>query len=495
MNGKKITWIIIAAGIFLPLFYTQVYRKHIDPEKSIEALRMEDGKYVYVVEEYGKFPREKHTIKKIGEATGKTLWKKKMHTGHHLNHQNHRDLPALFTDKANLYYYIHDMDEMYYLLGYDKVTGEKTLAVKLKDHIPGDRIQPALYVPYLQLEDRILFFSTYFFRVEHPEYTLTVTSVKKDGSEITNTRLETDEQFIAFPQGAEDTKEKYITMYDMPETLILSKTDPADQRLITKNYNPGLQRDGYYYYIDRTGALIRRDLETDREKRLFHRPELQHAFFTMYDEDGFIIQNDSNKDEYFAKYSYGGKKEWVYRLPEGWYFGDLFAWEHTHSSAAKSVYYYLKHDYLPIIMTKRPKTEDSPDIMAVAMLNIKTGKELWKETLEHTSIHDLNSATVFIDKGRFYILFKNTILQIDADTGAIIKSIRLYLNDSGDEYDLIQKYHIKMHDFNEGKLILNSLRSGFAVIDLEQDTFRFFGKKGRNAKLTLDVKKEAPFFD
>src|SRR6056297_3069301 len=147
---KKIFFIVFLVLIIVFIFYNFIYKNYINPESSLEAYRSEKGKYLYIINKYEGSTYLKHTLKKVDLEKDSIKWEHKIARKYNHNKQAGLEKSAIFFDENNIYFFI---------LGYDKLTGKNTFDINLNNHIDFRPVQEMLYIPYIDLKDKIIFFN------------------------------------------------------------------------------------------------------------------------------------------------------------------------------------------------------------------------------------------------------------------------------------------------------------------------------------------------
>ncbi|HOO60502.1 MAG TPA: hypothetical protein PLL34_08120 [Candidatus Mcinerneyibacteriales bacterium] len=478
--------ILAAAGV---LFYFTVYKTQINPVKRIETVRIEEGHFLYVVEEYGHFPKERHTLQKVDTSTGKTLWKEKILPAYHLNHQVRRQTPPLFFDETSVYYYVQNMDDSFFLFRFDKESGELLDAVDINAAAEGMKLTDCLWVPYVQTKEKIICFNTVLrdFPEKPVESALHVTVFSKTNGKVsTFTPAFPDLFVLQAPRGLEDDSD-FITFYNLPDILVMKKEDPSQLAMISDIYSTPYQDGNILTYLTREGQYVRRDLATGMETRLYSLKESYFSRFRLMIPGGIITYHQDEKSFFLQARDEKGKFKWRYTLPEEYSFYDLYAFQHSDYLPAESAYEATDAPYWPLLITQKSKDDVSPDVSKLVMLDLRNGRPLWTTTLEgDVTCHPDH---LYQEGDFYYLLYDHTLYRMDADTGELVRSFQFTLERDGKQVPLLPYYgrNLPLHSFQGEHLAFPFGETFIIKADLNKEEFSFFGKKKRGERVSMTV--------
>jgi len=488
--AKRGLIIVMILILVLPFLYLTVLQPILSPEPAIETFHSEEGRFLYVVEEYGKFPKEKHTLRKVDTSTGKTLWKEKILPAYHLNHQIRRPTPPLFFDETSVYYYLQDMDDSFVLFHFDKESGELLDFVDINAASGGLALRDCLWVPYVQTKENIICFNTVLrnFPEKPVDSALQMTIYsKKDGTVSVLTPALPDFFILQGPRGLEDDAD-FITFYNLPDILVVDKEDPSQLAMIPDIYTSPSQEGNILSYLTSGGAYMRRDLASGKTQKLFTTTMRSFSRFRLVTPRG-IITYHQDKDSFFLQLrDETGRLQWRYHLPKGFSFHDLFSFQHSDYLPGESAYEFIDTFYWPLLATQERKSESvSSDTYQLIMLDLRSGKPLWVRTLDKGI--DCYPDHLYKEGAFYYLLYDHSLYRIDGTSGALTKSFQFTLEKNGKEYPLLPRHAkgLPLYSFQENRLIFQSGNRFIITAELDSEEFSLFGKRGRGETLSMTV--------
>ena len=486
-RGLIIAMILI---LVLPFLYLTVLQPILSPEPAIEAFHSEEGRFLYVVEEYGKFPKEKHILRKVDMSTGKTLWKETILPAYHLNHQARRPTPPLFFDQASVYYYVQNMDDSFLLYRFDKESGRLMDSVDITARAKGMKLTDSLWVPYVQTKENIICFNTTLrnFPQKPVESALHVTVFSKTTGEVsTFTPAFPDLFILQAPRGLEDDSD-FITFYNLPDILVMDKKNPSQLTMIPDIYTSPSQEGNILSCLTNGGAYMRRDLSSEKTQKLFTTTMRSFSRFRLMTPRGVITYHQERDSIFLQARESSGRLLWRFTLPPGTSFYDLFAFQHSDYLPAESAYEFIGTAYWPLLATQRRKTGDSsPDVYKLIMLDLQSGRPLWVRTLGEGI--DCHPDHLYKEGDLYYLLYDHTLYQMDGDSGALVKSFQFTLEKDGKQVPLLPYYarNLPLYSFQGDHLTFQSGNRFIVTADLKNEEFTLYGKMKRGEKAFMTV--------
>jgi len=489
-KGLIVLLVLTTAGI---LFYFTVYKTKINPVKSIESFHREEGHNLYVVEEYGKFPKKKHVLRKVDLSTGKTLWKEMILPAYHLNHQTRRPTPPLFFDETSVYYYVQNMDDSFLLYRFDKESGRLMDSVDITARAKGMKLTDCLWVPYVQTTENIICFNmtlrNYPQKPVESAFHVTVFS-KTTGEVSTFTPAFPDFFILQAPRGLEDDSD-FITYYNLPDILVMDKKNPSQLTIIPDIYTSPYQDGNILSYLTREGQYIRRDLATGMETRLYSLKESSFSHFRLMTPRGIITYHRERNSFFLQARDSSGRLLWRYTLPSGTSFYDLFAFDHSNYLPAESAYEFIGTAYWPLLATQKNTSDDaSSDTYQLIMLDLQNGRPLWVRTLDKGT--DCYPNHIYKEGDLYYLLYDHTLYQMDGESGALVKSFQFTLEKDGKQVPLLPYYarNLPLYSFQGDHLTFQSGDRFIVTADLKNEEFTLYGKMKRGEKSFMTVIRE-----
>ena len=488
--AKRGLIIVMILILVFPFLFFTVLKPLLSPQRAIESYGSEEGRFLYVVEEYGKFPKEKHILGKVDMSTGKTLWKEDILPAYHLNHQARRPTPPLFFDETSVYYYVQNMDDSFFLFRFDKESGQPLDSVDINAASGGLVLRDCLWVPYVQTEDKIICFNTTLrsFPQKPVESALHVTVFsKKTGDVSTFTPALPDFFILQGPRGLEDDSD-FITFYNLPDILVMDKKDPSQVVMIPDIYTAPYQNGNILSYLTSDGVYMRRDLASGMTQKLFSISMRVFSPFRLMTPRG-VITYHQKIDSFFLQARDGsGRLLWRYTLPPGASFYDLFAFQHSDYLPAKSAYEFTHTSYWPLLATQESKSDDaSSDTYQLIMLDLQSGRPLWVRTLDEGI--DCYPDHLYQEGDLYYLLYDKTLYQMDGKSGALVKSFQFTLEKNGKEYPLLPDHAkgLPLYSFQGDHLIFQSGNRFIVTADLKNEEFALYGKMKHGEKAFMTV--------
>ena len=489
-KGLIVLLVLTIAGI---LFYFTVYKTKINPVTRIETYHSEGEHFLYVVEEYGAFPKEKHTLRKVDTSTGKTLWKKKILPAYHLNHQTRRPTPPLFFDETSVYYYVQNMDDSFLLYRFDKESGRLLDAVDINATAQGMKLTDCLWVPYVQTTENIICFNTTLrnFPQKPVESALHVTVFSKTTGEVSAFTPAFPDLFILqAPRGLENDSD-FITYYNLPDILVMDKKNPSQLTIIPDIYTSPYQDGNILSYLTRDGQYIRRDLSSGKTEKLFTTTMRSFSHFRLITPRGTITYHQNKDSFFFQARDKNGRFQWRYRLPEGYSFYDLFSFQHSLYLPAESAFEEIDFPYWALLATQHNKTDEgSSYVNKLIMLDLRNGHPLWARTLDE----DVKCSPdhLYQEGDFYYFLYDKTLYQMDAKSGALVKSFQFTLEKDGKQVPLLPYYarNLPLYSFQGDHLTFQSGDRFIVTADLKNEEFALYGKMKRGEKSFMTVIRE-----
>ena len=493
-RNKKIFIAVVIVSILAYLFYSQVYKKYINPETDIEAFQSENGKYLYVVEIYGKYNEKKHLIKKIDLKNDKIIWKKNFKRHFALNHQVRKNKPAIFFDSKNIYYYIEGRDDKFFLIGFNKKTGENIFDINVNEQLNVEKISSFLFAQYVNLKDRIILLNkTRSSKDEEWDYSFTI--VNKNNGQISTMTLPQKGLTIQEPLGNFDENTDYLILQSGNFAYIFNKNNFKKYKIIeTKGPNNYLDGNNFYYFKPNLN-FVRKNLETGKIDFLFKDNDLTYPYFKIYNKKNIIVHqkkytsNRKGRDDLLKCYGLNGKFKWKYDFPKNYSFRYHVAmFNFALYMPENTPYYKVDNNYFPFLI-KIDVNEEQVN-KKIVMLNVKTGKPLWdKDFINIESISFVPSN--FYKEGDYYYFIKdNKLTQIDSITGKIEKTISVKYKHESSTENLISRYDLKSYQFVKNYLFIQPrYRHTIIRVDLKNDDLNYIGNKLKGSDFVLEVKK------
>jgi len=473
---KKIFFIVFLVLIIVFIFYNFIYKNYINPESSLEAYRSEKGKYLYIINKYEGSTYLKHTLKKVDLEKDSIKWEHKIARKYNHNKQAGLEKSAIFFDENNIYYYVHTKDNYFFILGYDKLTGKNTFDINLNNHIDFRPVQEMLYIPYIDLKDKIIFFNKVN-KNEKEKRRFSITAVDKKNFNVLNYKIEINDVSLGYPQGMYDENTDYFTIQGKKYIYVFKKNNISKYKIIRHSSGKVLLKNNYLYYFNNNKSFVRNNLKTGKVELLFDSEEVNYPYFVMYHNNNILIyerENNNNylRDTYFKYFDFDGNMKWEYKPKKNYTFEYFYSEVNSKFNPAESVFYKTNNNYLPVLLTK--KSNKNKSYKRIGIINLKNGKPVWSNYAGKISSGFFLTRDFYQEGNFFYIFYKNRIIQIEKSNGEIIKEIIFKRKNRKRSYNLIERYDLRIHNFVNNFLFLK-YKNTVLRINLLNNNYKIFG--------------------
>jgi len=488
---KKIRMFVLFAFLLAALSFGLI--KIGKPRLRIDAFSSEDNKYLYTVESFRAFNTSTKTLKKISLDTRKVIWRSRLAHTYSINYQALRELPALFFDETSVYYHIYN-DDVQFLYSLKKDSGNLNFFADIGEQKENDDVQmsDSLYVQYIQLEDTIICLNQIR---ENEEYALQFSVVDKSSGSISRI-VNTDSSIVSQPQGIRDSDADWFSMsYDWRYVRFYKKDDPAQSIVLDDVDGGGIQRGNMFYYLNVRNVFTEFDISGQTKRPLYKSDAIGESYWKMYGQDFMVAASRVDEKRSLVSLKNNGAQQWEYILPPGYIFSDMLAAEQTHYSPDRAAFFRLPNNTVPLYAysysTNAPNiTVDGSKMFG--MLDLKTGGVIWSTPLTEDTAEYFMPNDIYRSNNWYYAIIANKIIQINATTGQIEKSLKLL--GRADE-ELLRYADYNMFNFHDQNVYIKIKESMVVQIDIANETYTVFGYKPFGTKFALEVETQGIITD
>src|SRR6056297_424557 len=497
MKKKKIFFLspfllFVLVFLFSFLFRTE---ENIKPKGRIEFFNSESEDYLYTVEVYNESDKLKQIMRKIDLKENKSIWESKIGINNYSNHYMLKQKSPIFFDKNNVYYFVNTLHKNVYLIGFNKLTGEKILNFDLNKDCDLKMHRRMLHLPYINFSEKIVVF-LWFKKDKNSDELLAITEIDKKDSKISQYSIPVKSTFIYTYQGNMNKDNDYFVVQNYEYSYIFNKKNLSENILIEKSRPYGLLHNNYYYYSDYNNNFIRKNLKTKKEKILFNYKLITNPLLRMYYKDNLIVNGNYQKNNklinLFRCYDFNGNLKWEYKHPEKNSFGFLFAQRQVKSITDKALYFKIENKYLPVLLSGE-RLKSSIDKRLI-MLNVNTGKILWEKSFKNIKSLSFLPFDFFKVNKFYYIFYKNDLIQVDPRNGKLLKRISFKIKEKNKIKNIIGRYGLKRSNFVKDYLIV-AFKDSILKVNLISNEYDYYGKKDIEKNIIVDVKKEDITFE
>lgn len=492
MKKKKILILSVFLFIVLSILLSFLFSKeeNIKPRGRIEYFNSENGDYLYTVEVYNESDKLKHIMRKIDLKENKSIWESKMDTTYHSNHYLLKEKSPIFFDKENVYYFVNTVHKNIYLIGFNKLTGERILNFDLNKDCDFKMHRKMLYLPYINFSDKIIIF--YWSKKDkNSDQLLSFTKINKTNLKISHYSIPVKGLYLQSFQGKVNKSNNYFVFQNHGKSYIFNKQDLSEYSLIKNSRGIGLLHDNRYFYSDYNNNFIRKNLNTEKEKILFNYKLIRNPLLRMYFKDNLIVYGNYKKNNklinLFRCYDFNGNLKWEYKHSENMSFGFLFAQKQVKSITDKALYFKIENKYLPVLLSG-DRVKSSFDKKLI-MLNLNTGKTLWEKSFKNIKSTSFLPFDFFKVNKFYYIFYKNGLIQVNPRNGKLLKRISFKIKEKNKIKNIIGRYNLKRSNFVKDYLIV-AFKDSILKVNLISNEYEFYGEKDIEKNIIVNVKKE-----